>query len=83
MTIAEVRIFDDPVYTLSREGWTGPDPEWVKALNMGYPPNNTIVINPVIWAARRAAKDLCGEVLSIRDEPDPDDTDASTTDSEG
>ncbi|MBP3956306.1 hypothetical protein J8F10_13530 [Gemmata sp. G18] len=83
MTVAKVRIFDDPIYTLSCRGWTGPDPEWVKALNMGYPPDSTIVADPVISAAHRAAKDLCGEVLSIRDEPDPDDTDASTTDSEG
>lgn len=67
MTAADVRMFDGKVYTLTAAGWTGPDREWVKALNDGYPPHSTCVPNPVLAAAHRAAREWEGEVVGVRE----------------
>jgi hypothetical protein len=67
MTAADVRMFDGQVYTVTSVGWTGPDPQWVKALNDGYPPHSTTVSDPVLAAARKAAREWDGEVVGARE----------------
>lgn len=79
MIVAKVRIMDE-VYTYTSAGWTGPAGPALDVLNLGYRPSGGHLKNPVRYGARLAAKDLDGEILSIEDIDEPQDSAAPPQD---
>ncbi|MBP3956304.1 hypothetical protein J8F10_13520 [Gemmata sp. G18] len=73
MTAVDVRLFGNEIYTVTLDGWTGPDPDAVEYLNLAYPRNDTLASNVVTWAAHLAASQMKGEVIAVRDIPDSND----------
>jgi hypothetical protein len=58
----DLRLADGAVYTVTADGWRGPDPAMVELLNDTYPPNSPMAHDPVAWAALDAARELRGEI---------------------